>query len=105
MADVRHIIAQAVDLIVVVNRQRDGSRRIMDIVEVAGSGPTRYRLTTLFTFEQTGVEPGEIKGRIYPTGAIPGFLTRIEKTGIHLPPSVFGRWSEGREVKQFLEAE
>jgi pilus assembly protein CpaF len=46
--------------------------------------------TDIFTFEQTGFENGRVVGELRPTGLRPKFMERIETSGIHLPPSIFG---------------
>ena len=49
-----------------------------------------HTLGALFVFEQSGVENGQIIGRLRPTGLRPKFMSKIEASGIHLPPSIFG---------------
>ncbi|MBN1565333.1 MAG: CpaF family protein, partial [Anaerolineae bacterium] len=90
LAQARSVIAQAIDMIVVIDQLRDGSRKVTQIAEVVDSGPTRYQLNLLFTFEQTGIEGGKVIGRIRPTGIRPTFEARIRDAGIYMPPSVYG---------------
>lgn len=87
---IREQIASAVDLIAQQNRMRDGSRKIEKITEVQGMEGEIITMSDIFEFEQTGIEGGKIIGRIRPTGLRPKFIERIEASGIHLPPSVFG---------------
>jgi pilus assembly protein CpaF len=47
-------------------------------------------MTDIFTFEQLGYEDNHVLGRLRPTGLRPKFIEKIEASGIHLPPSVFG---------------
>ena len=47
-------------------------------------------MTDLFVFEQSAFEDGKIVGRIRPTGLRPKFMDKIDDSGIHLPPSLFG---------------
>jgi pilus assembly protein CpaF len=47
-------------------------------------------MTDLFVFEQTGFENGKVLGRLRPSGLRPKFMEKIEASGIHLPPSIFG---------------
>jgi pilus assembly protein CpaF len=47
-------------------------------------------MTDIFQFEQTGIENGQIVGKLRPTGLRPKFMDRIEAAGIHLPASIFG---------------
>ena len=83
-------MASALDLIIHQERMRDGSRRIVNITEVAGMEGDIITMTDIFKFEQTGIENGKIIGRLRPTGLRPKAMWKIESTGIHLPPSIFG---------------
>lgn len=87
---IREQIASAVDLITHQSRMRDGTRKIEKITEVQGMEGEIITMSDLFEFEQTGIEGGKIIGRIRPTGLRPKFIERIEASGIHLMPSVFG---------------
>ncbi|MBZ0302807.1 MAG: CpaF family protein [Anaerolineae bacterium] len=87
---IREQIASAVDLIAHQERLRDGTRRITRITEIQGMEGDVITMSDIFEFEQTGIEGGKIIGRIRPTGLRPKFIDRIEASGIHLPPSVFG---------------
>ncbi|MBI4320754.1 MAG: CpaF family protein [Chloroflexi bacterium] len=87
---IREQIASALDLIVHMERLRDGSRRVVNVTEVVGMEGDTVVLQDLFVFEQTGVEDGRIVGRLRPTGIRPKFTTKLESYGIYLPPGVFG---------------
>lgn len=87
---IREQIASAVDLIVQQMRLRDGQRKVINVTEIQGMEGDVITLSDIFEFEQTGVEAGKVIGRVKPTGLRPKFIDRIEATGIHLPPSVFG---------------
>ena len=78
------------DLIVHQERLRDGSRKITKLTEVQGMEGDIITMSDIFEFEQTGIEAGKVIGRVRPTGLRPKFIEKIEQTGIHLPPSVFG---------------
>jgi len=93
---IREQIASAVDLIVHVDRLRDGSRRVVDLAEVVGMEGEVVTLTDLFQFEQTGFEEGKVVGQLRATGLRPNFVERIEAAGIHLPPTIFGVGSRPR---------
>lgn len=60
LAAVRRQIVSGLDLIVHLGRLRDGSRKVLEIVELDGLKDGEYRLHTLFSFEET---PGNGKGR------------------------------------------
>jgi pilus assembly protein CpaF len=87
---IREQVASALDLIIQQERLRDGSRKITKISEVQGMEGDIITMSDIFEFEQTGLEAGKVIGRVRPTGLRPKFIDRIEATGIHLPPSVFG---------------
>ncbi|MCL5611351.1 MAG: CpaF family protein [Chloroflexi bacterium] len=87
---IREQISSAINLIVHQSRMRDGSRKIVAITEVSGMEGDVITMTDIFVFEQTGVENGQIVGRLRPTGLRPKFMDTIEAAGIHLPPSIFG---------------
>lgn len=87
---IREQIAAAVNVICQQQRLRDGSRRILYITEVQGMEGEMITMSDIFEFEQTGYENSKIIGRIRPTGIRPKFIERIEDSGIHLPPQVFG---------------
>ena len=87
---IREQISSAVDLIVQQERMRDGTRKVTSITEVSGMEGDVITMTDIFVFEQSGVENGQVVGRLRPTGLRPKFMDKIEATGIHLPPSIFG---------------
>ncbi len=87
---VREQISSAINLIVHQERMKDGTRKIVNITEVTGMEGDIITLTNIFEFEQTGFENGKVVGRLRATGLRPRFMDRIESSGIHLPPSIFG---------------
>jgi len=87
---IREQITSAIDVICHQERMRDGTRKITSITEVSGMEGEVITMTDIFVFEQTGVENGQIMGRLRPTGLRPKFMDKIEGAGINLPPSIFG---------------
>jgi len=87
---IREQISSAIHLIVHQSRMRDGTRKIVYMTEVSGMEGEVITMTDIFVFEQTGVENGQIVGRLRPTGLRPKFMDAIEAAGIHLPSSIFG---------------
>ncbi len=87
---IREQIASALDVIVHVDRQRDGTRKVVNITEVVGMEGDIITLTDVFQYEQTGFEEGKIVGQLHSTGLRPNFVERIEMMGVHLPASLFG---------------
>ena len=62
LAAVERQIASAVDLIVHLGRLRDGSRKVLRIVEVTGYGEGRVRMSDLYRFVEKGEAHGQIRG-------------------------------------------
>ena len=87
---IREQVSSAVDLIIHEERLRDGTRKVVNITEVSGMEGDVITMTDIFVFEQSGFEGGKIIGRLRPTGLRPKFMDKIESSGIHLPPSIFG---------------
>ncbi len=87
---IREQASSAIDLVVHQERMRDGTRKVTNITEVSGMEGDVITMTDIFVFEQTGFENGHVVGRMHPTGLRPKFIEKIEASGIHLPPSVFG---------------
>jgi len=87
---IREQVASAIDVIIHQERLRDGTRKISSIQEVVGMEGDIITMTELFSFEQTGIDNGQIMGRLRATGLRPKFMEKIEAAGINLPPSIFG---------------
>lgn len=87
---IRQQIASALDLIIHMERLKDGSRKVVQITEVQGMEGDTIVLQDIFVFEQLGIENGKIIGRLRPTGIRPKFMEKIEAAGIYLPPEIFG---------------
>jgi len=87
---IREQIAAALDLIIQLSRMRDGSRKCVAITEVQGMEGDIVTMSDIFKFEQTGFEGGKVLGELRSTGLRPMFMSKIEASGIHLPPSIFG---------------
>jgi pilus assembly protein CpaF len=87
---IREQISSAIDLICHQERMRDGTRKITNITEISGMEGEVITMTDIFVFEQTGIENGQIMGRLRPTGLRPKFMDKLEAAGINLPPSIFG---------------
>ncbi|MCJ7512208.1 MAG: CpaF family protein [Anaerolineales bacterium] len=87
---IREQIASALELVVHVERLRDGTRKVSHIAEIQGMEGDVITMTDIYVFEQTGFENGKVIGRLRPTGLRPRFMDKIEAAGIRLPASIFG---------------
>jgi len=89
---IREQVAGAIDLIIQVQRMRDGSRKVVVISEVTGMEGDVIALQDIFVFESEGVdEMGRVKGALRPTGIRPKCFERFIERGIRLPASLFYR--------------
>ena len=88
---IREQIASAVNIIVHQSRLRDGTRRIVSIAEVLGTGPEGVLMQEIFAFTQTGVDPdtGKVLGELAPTGVVPQVLERLTAEGQGLSEEMF----------------
>jgi len=88
---IREMISSAIDVIVHTTRLSDGSRKIMQVTEIAGMlDEMHVALKDIFIFNQIGVdEKNKIQGSFIPTGTIPSFFEDIRRRGIPLSESIF----------------
>ena len=87
---IREQIAGAVDVIMQLQRMRDGSRKTVTISEVQGMEGDVITMSDIFKFQTAGYDSdGKVLGQLRPTGLRPKFMDKIEAEGIHLPPTLF----------------
>lgn len=88
---IREQVASAVDLIVQIQRLRDGTRRITHVTEVIGMEGEVVTLQDAFVFNfAAGVDAeGTFLGVQEPTGVRPRFSDKFEEMGIDFDLSVF----------------
>lgn len=86
---VRDYIADAVNLVVHVARLPDGRRVIEEIAEVTDSNVDGVVLRPIHIHELTAFRDGTATGRFSASGAVPGFIPRLEVLGLAPPASTF----------------
>ncbi len=80
---IRHQIVSAVDVIVHIQRMRDGIRRVTQVTEIVGMEGDVVTLQDLFAFEYEGENrDGTLRGAHKATGTRPGFLDKIRYFGL-----------------------
>ncbi len=87
---IREQIASALNVLVQLERMRDGTRKVVSISELQGMEGDVITMTEIFKFEMAGYENGRVIGTLRPTGLRPKAMEKIEGAGIHLPPGIFG---------------
>jgi len=86
---IREQVASAIELVVHLERLRDGTRRVVQVTEVQGMEGESVVMQDLFVFDQTGVQNGRVLGKLKSTGLRPKFSEKFEISGIKLPANVF----------------
>jgi pilus assembly protein CpaF len=89
--NIRAQISSAIDVVVQLQRQEDGCRRITSIQEVTGMEGDVITMSEIFTFQrEERNELGRVVGHYQATGVIPLFHKQLSIKGIKLPYSLFG---------------
>jgi pilus assembly protein CpaF len=87
---IRQQIASAINLIIQVTRQSDGTRRVTGISELTGMEGEVITMHEIFLFEKTGLrQDGKVCGRFKATGIRPKCSDRLAQSGFHLPADMF----------------
>lgn len=92
LAALRNQVGSGVDLVVVVARLPDGSRKLTHVTEVLDFDleQQRYRLQDLLVRRYAGsAERGGIVSELVATGAVPSFLPRLAQHGVELGADAF----------------
>jgi pilus assembly protein CpaF len=80
---IRTQIVGAIDLIIQVERQRDGGRRVTQVTEVCGMEGDVITLNDIFQFEVLGEgSDGRLFGRYRVSRVPPGFMRRLSYFGL-----------------------
>ena len=87
---VRQQVASAVDLLVQVSRQADGTRKVTAVTEITGMEGDVITMQDIFLFEKGGLAPGgKVTGRFRATGIRPKCNDRLAAAGNPLPMEMF----------------
>jgi len=87
---VRQQIASAVDLIVQITRQADGTRKVTALSEVTGMEGDVITMQDIFLFEKQGLSSGgKVTGRFRATGIRPKNSEKLAAAGHPLPMDMF----------------
>jgi pilus assembly protein CpaF len=90
VASIRGQIAGAIQLIVQLQRQSDGKRKVTSIAEITGLEGDIIQMQEIFKYVRTGIAPdGTVQGHFSATGVRPRFLTQLVSQGVKLPGNLF----------------
>lgn len=85
---IRQNIAAALDIVVVMARLSDGSRKVIQVAEVTGIELETISTADLFMLDlRRGA--GGLEGRLRATGAVPRFYERLRLQGVEPPMQFF----------------
>ena len=88
---IREQMSSALDVIVHLQRLRDGTRRVVQVSEVMGMEGDVVVLQDIYSFDfAAGIdEDGKFRGNLKSNGIRPSFSERLADYGISLDPSLF----------------
>ncbi len=88
--NLRAQIASAIHLVVQMERQEDGKRRMVSICEINGMEGEIITMSEIFRFKRQGMdEEGNVIGYYSATGIVPACHDQLNKRGMYLPFEIF----------------
>jgi pilus assembly protein CpaF len=90
VASIRGQIANAIQLIVQLQRGADGKRKVTSIAEVTGMEGDIIQIQEIFKWTRTGTAAdGTVEGNFQATGVRPRFLAHLLNQGVKIPGNYF----------------
>ena len=86
---IREQVASAIELIVHMNRMRDGTRKVTQVSEVQGLEGDSIVMQDMFVYEQTAFQNGRVIGQLKSTGLRPKFAEKFAVNNIEIPAHIF----------------
>src|SRR5467141_2225698 len=83
---IRSQIASAFNVVVHLERMRDGSRKVVKISEITGMDDDIISMQDIFQFTRTGLDPeGRVVGGFAPASIRPRIMDRLADRGLEIP--------------------
>lgn len=90
--NLRAQITSAIHLVIQMERQEDGRRRMVSITEINGMEGEVITMSEIFKFQRDSVDQdGNVIGHFTATGVIPQCHDTLRKRGHHLPYELFNQ--------------
>jgi pilus assembly protein CpaF len=86
---IREQMASSVELIVHLERMKDGTRKVTQVTEVQGMEGDTVVLQDIFVFNQIGTSGGRVMGSLKSTGLRPKFLRKFIANNVAMSDSIF----------------
>ncbi len=94
---IREQICSAIDIIVQINRERDGTRKVTAVSEITKMEGEVVTMQDIFAYHHEGWDANnKIIGQHSATGNIPTFMEDIQRAKIPLDIKIFSRGNDGR---------
>ena len=85
-------IASAIDVVIQLERMKDGKRRLVSLQEIQGMEGNTITMAEIFRFRREGTsETGDINGRFEATGIVPKFQEHLRQYGINLDYGLYSQ--------------
>jgi pilus assembly protein CpaF len=92
---IRAQIASAINVVVHLERLRDGSRKVVQVSEVTGMEEDVITMHDVLRFVRSGVdEQGRVVGRFTVAGIRPHILDRLDDLGLEMPAEMQAHFYE-----------
>ncbi len=92
---IREQIGSSLDLLIQIDRFRDGSRAVSAVTEITGLEGDIVTMQDIYKWRFHSTEDGRL-GALYATGIRPKFSKELEEQGFELPAHLFSEPSGGR---------
>lgn len=86
---IREQVSSALDLVIHLERMKDGTRKVTQVTEVQGMEGDIILLQDLFIYDQYGYQNGRVIGTFKSTGLRPRFSEKFQANSIELPANIF----------------
>jgi len=87
---IRQQAASAINIIVQISRNSDGTRKVMSISEITGMEGDIVTIQEVFAFKKAGIgENGAVLGEFLPSGIRPRCTEQLLTAGVQLPTTMF----------------
>lgn len=86
---IREQFVSALNLLIHVERQEDGVRRVISITEVTGMEGETPQTQEIFRFFRSAAPSSGVVGRFDATGIVPRFVEKLRRRGVEIPPELF----------------
>ena len=93
---IREQIASAINVIVQLERQTDGSRKVTGVQEIQGMEGDTILLQEIFRFRPQISSEGKQLGQMEATGLRPKFLDKLKAHGVEVPAKILHASAAGR---------